>query len=245
MGKNISFYRVISEFYDEIFPFSNKKRSFFRTLVKETSGSFLDIGCATGDLIFFAESLGLDPIGLDNDTDLIHVAEGKKAVTGSSAEFVKSDMRRVGELFETGRFDIITCMGNTIAHLRSSSEIGKFFKSNYKILNQGGVFSGQLVNYENGSAGNPGHFNEIETGDFKFIRQNKILGNGKVEFSGELILKGDGTSFCSRIELYPADKDLIETELKLAGFSSISFFGGFDLGKYKNNSEALIFKAGK
>ncbi len=242
----ISFYKVISEFYDDIFPFSEKKRSFFRTLVTGSGGSILDIGCATGDLAFFAESIGFAAVGIDNDPDLLRLAEGKRDRKGSSAMFENVDMKRVGEIFRSDRFDIITCMGNTIAHLGSLSEITGFFRSIYELLDEGGVFAGQLVNYEREVSSGSGSFNEIENKDFRFVRKNRVNEvKGKVEFSGELTLKNDGSTHLSKLELYPVTKDLVEKELNDVGFQSIIFFGGFDLGKYENQSGALIFRAEK
>ncbi len=206
----------------------------------------LDIGCATGDLIFFAESVGITGVGIDNDPDLLNIAEKKKNQMGSSSVFINEDMRRVREVFKSEKFDIITSMGNTIAHLRSSSEIAVFFKSVFELLEERGVFAGQLVNYESVISGKPGAFNEIENDEFRFVRKNTINeSNGKVEFSGELILKGEGSSYFSKLVLYPVTKDIIEKELKDIGFRSIGFFGGFDLGKYERFSEALIFRAEK
>lgn len=215
-------------------------------MVKESSGSILDIGCATGDLAFFAESMGFAAVGIDNDPDLLKLAEGKKNRNGSSAVFKNADMRKAGEIFRSERFDIITCIGNTIAHLGSTSEIAGFFKSIYELLNEGGIFAGQLVNYDRIISDSSESFNEIENNNFRFIRKNRIKElNGKVEFTGELIRKGDGSSFFSKLELYPAGKGLVEKGLKDSGFSSIRFFGGFDLAEYKSNSAALIFMVEK
>ncbi|MEN8223709.1 MAG: hypothetical protein ABFR36_10715, partial [Acidobacteriota bacterium] len=155
-------------------------------------------------------------------------------------------MRKAADLFRDIKFNTITCVGNTIAHLGSPLEIRGFFESMYELLDDGGAFAGQLVNYEKVFAEKTGPFNVIENEDFKFIRKNRIKEeNGKVEFSGELILKKEGASHFNRIELYPFVKDTIEKELTHIGFSSIGFFGGFDLGEYESKSDALIFKAGK
>lgn len=236
---------MIAEYYDKIFPFSEKKKVFLQTQLSGSSGEFLDIGCATGDLVFYAESLGLTAAGIDNDFDLLKQAEEKKIRRDSSAEFVHADMMEAAELFDGERFDVITCMGNTIAHLNAASDFNGFFSSVHGLLKEGGVFTGQSVNYGKGGGESPVTFNKIENNEFEFIRRNKIKGNGKVEFRGEFILKSDRSRYINTIELYPVTKDLIDEALGRAGFNAITFFGGFDLRGFENSSNALIFRAEK
>ncbi|MEN8155185.1 MAG: class I SAM-dependent methyltransferase, partial [Acidobacteriota bacterium] len=141
----ISFYKVISEFYDQIFPFSEKKKNFLQSLLGDKKGNYLDIGCATGDQVLFAEELGYSSYGLDNDLDLLRLAEKKKIEKGFDSKLISGDMRKAADLFRDIKFNTITCVGNTIAHLGSPLEIRGFFESMYELLDDGGAFAGQLV----------------------------------------------------------------------------------------------------
>jgi len=206
----------------------------------------LDIGCATGELVFFAEDLGMSTAGIDNDEYLLEIAGTKKERNFSDAEFIKGDMRLIDGLFKNRNFDIITCMGNTLAHLGSAEEVSGFFRSVNMLLNEKGVFTCQIVNYDKPVPEGKTNFKEIESDEFRFIRNNEILKEGEsVKFSGELILKSDGRKYRSEILLFPVSRDLIEKELNESGFNSIKIYGGFDRNSYDLNSDALVFRAEK
>lgn len=244
--RKISFYKEISRFYDQIFPFSENKRSFLRSLISEKSHSLLDLGCATGEQVFFAESMGLSVAGLDNDENLLDIALEKKKKIDSEAVFINSDMRKIGEIFEGESFDMITCMGNTLVHLGSYDELCRLFDSIYSQLIKGGIFAAQIVNYGNPLMKGETAFKEIEGDDFIFIRGNRVVERGKkIEFSGELILKDTGEKFRNKVFLYPVNSSTVRRGLEGAGFSSIRFYGDFDAKAYEESSNALILIAEK
>lgn len=184
----------------------------------------------------------MDAVGLDQDPELLKIAENKKSGKGASAEFISADMIRAGDLFESEAFDLITCMGNTLVHLDSPGEVSGFFKTVYALLKKGGVFTGQLVNYENPDSGKPGSFNIIDTGEFRFRRENRAFSGGeRIKFTGEMILKPSGKRFSNQIDLIPLKKAFVEKELKRTGFHDLRFYGDFDRAGYSGDSDALIF----
>ncbi len=220
--------------------------SFLKSLSGDKKGHYLDIGCATGGQVFFAEELGYSSYGLDNDPDLLRIAEREKTKKGSNAEFIFGDMRKVSDLFPEIRFNVITCMGNTLVHLGSYSELCRLFDSVYSQLQQGGIFAAQIVNYDNPRTKGVTAFKDIEGDDFIFIRGNKVIEKGKeIEFSGELILKETGEKFMNTVSLYPVYSHAVRRGLEGSGFSSIRFYGNFDREAYEETSNALIFFAEK
>ncbi len=155
-------------------------------------------------------------------------------------------MRKVEEVFERKRFDLITCMGNTLVHLGSYAELCRFFDSVYSLLNKQGVFAAQIVNYDNVLINGVNAFKNIEDDEFLFVRENEIIEKGeKIEFSGELIIKKTGEKFRNKVSLYPADSNDVMGGLDDAGFSLIKFYGDFDKGTFSETSNALIFIAEK
>lgn len=196
--------------------------------------------------MFFAEDLGLSPSGIDNDSCLLDIALEKKKKIDSDAVFLNSDMRKIEEVFERERFDLITCMGNTMVHLGSNAELCRFFDSVNSLLKKGGTFAGQIVNYDNKITQGDSAFNEIERDDFIFIRGNKVIEQGeKIEFSGELILKETGEKFMNTVSLYPVNSYAVRRGLEGSGFNLIRFYGNFDREDYEEASNALIFIAEK
>jgi len=153
-------------------------------------------------------------------------------------------MKRINELFALRRFDIITCMGNTLAHLGPSGELTRFLGAVHDLTEEGGIFAGQVVNYENITADGSVSLGDIEGEDFIFSRKSSINTDKKiVEFTGELLTKNNNKKYVNRIDLYPITKNEIEKGLLESGFSTISFHGDYDLVYYRRDSNALIFKA--
>ena len=64
------------------------------------------------------------------------------------AQFLVADLVEIGATFSGKRFDAILCLGNTLVHLPSPREIGKFMKDAFALLHAGGALIFQIVNYD-------------------------------------------------------------------------------------------------
>ncbi len=119
-------YEKIANKIDEIFPESYKK-----------DGQILDLGCGTGTLSFLLEEKGFDVIGIDKSEDMLAVSFEKKAELNSGALFLCQDLTEL-DLF--GTVEGAVCVLDTLNHLESLEQIGKFFSLVSLFLEMSGTF---------------------------------------------------------------------------------------------------------
>ncbi|HUX12298.1 MAG TPA: methyltransferase domain-containing protein [Spirochaetia bacterium] len=137
------FYRLLSRYYDELFP---REESIVEFLREQLRGRrrVLDIGCATGTYSCALAAAGHKVTGIDSDASMI---ERANAIVSCPAVFVVGDMRRIREL-APGPWDAICCIGNTLVHLSSRVELARFLTDVRGVLTPGGLFVAQIVNFD-------------------------------------------------------------------------------------------------
>jgi SAM-dependent methyltransferase len=88
----------------------------------DLAGSFLDIGCGTGDLVLLMADLGLQATGVDVAPVAIAKAKAKSRQRGLQARFLTLDALAVDSLGET--FDIVADCG--FFHVLSDADRERF-----------------------------------------------------------------------------------------------------------------------
>lgn len=81
----------------------------------------LDVACGGGILGFLVEQRGHSYTGIDVNPDMIKSATSYATLTGSGCKFILGDIRNKTVM---GKFDTITCLGNSISHLTSKEFLG-------------------------------------------------------------------------------------------------------------------------
>jgi SAM-dependent methyltransferase len=155
MEKNIlsqlEFFERLSESYDQLISWPTRIASegmFFKKLVSDNKlKSSLDVACSTGFHVIMLRRLGLDAVGIDASPKMIEKARTNSVTCGVTVEYILGDFTNMSKRFSEG-FDLITCLGDTVAHLRSAQDLKKLFQEVYKSLNPGGLFVIQGRNYD-------------------------------------------------------------------------------------------------
>ncbi len=96
-------------------------------------GAWLDFACGTGDLLARAHAEGFTCTGADFSR--AQLAFSRKSCP--SATLVQGPMQSVSV---PGKFDVITCFGDSIHHLQNRRELQQFFRNVDRHLAPGGVF---------------------------------------------------------------------------------------------------------
>lgn len=127
-------YKTLSEFYDLIHydldyeKNANEIDELIRLHKKSKGKKLLDVACGTGEHLKYLENK-YKCTGLDINEEMIKIAKEKTNKT----EYIVDDVRRINV---DKRFDVITCMFNSLNHLEDIKlPISKF----YNRLNQGGI----------------------------------------------------------------------------------------------------------
>lgn len=239
------FYGNVSEFYDEMINFDLllANRHGIKNFILPEYKSATDIGCGTGIDSIAMSKLGLFVTALDPSPEMI-----LKAKTNAQKYAVKINFQNTGisEIIKVSdNQDLVISLGNTSANI-SPEELENGLKAIYNILNPGGRFILQQINYSNPGYVSPSIISIKETETGTIIRFN----TGDDESLNFHIMKYDrsdnskNTLLSTRI--FSHKKEWFEKVLAAAGFKQIGFFGDLEKNRFdKEKSRNLVISAQK
>lgn len=243
----VPMYDGLLEYYDEIFPLESERIAFVEALGgngPEGGGKspriLLDVGCATGVFGIAMARRGFDVTGIDVDSAMIQSACRRNGEPRSNARFFCMDMRSVAKNFPAGRFDIVTCFGNTLAHLEDGAAIGDFIGQIETLACPTGVFAFQLVNYDSVRERDLNALPTIETPRATFRREYRPMTDGRISFETTLISSSGQVVMKDSVPLYPVGQEELRSLLSAAGFSAVEFFASFDGSPLAGDSLGLV-----
>ncbi len=240
----MTFYKELSKYYDIVFKTGKHQMALITSLMKE-GGRILDIGSGTGTYTIPLAKLGYQMVALDNDQDMIGKLRQKSDALNLKIESFARDMLGLDDLIED-EYDGILCIGNTLPHLKSLTEVESFLKIVYDKLADGGVFIIQTINYDwvyNENITSLPLIDRIENG-VRFERTYKLLDDDSLEFFGTLSTP-DGRVKKASTKLLGLRLSHLEMGLEKAGFGKSIAYGGFDKKDWDMNSYATVIVAYK
>ncbi len=232
----MDFYSVLADYYELIFPYRQNKRDFLIDIMD--AQSYLDIGCATGDLAAAIAQKGFDIKAIDVNIDMI--TRARKRHPSLLHIFHRMDMMRIPLEW---KFDHIYSFGNTLAHLNGVSELGRLFRNIKHNLNRKGVFTGQILDYDYIMREEIFELPLIENDRLIFERKYDVRDDGYLDFNTNLTIKKSSGTISNSVKLYPFRKDEINSLLRDSEFYDIQFFCDYEKTEYDGESLPLIFTA--
>ena len=130
-------YKKLAKYYDLIYSWKDYKKDSIkiRNLIKKYKKSdgkeFLDVACGTGEHLKYLKN-NFSCTGIDINNEMLKIA--KKKVKG--IVFKKSNMIN---FHLNKKFDVIICLFDSIAYLKTYRNLEKTIKCFYKHLKHGGV----------------------------------------------------------------------------------------------------------
>ena len=240
----MALYDDFADHYDQVFPLKEEVVAFLADLVASPK-DLLDLGCATGALCLALSRLGHRVTGLDRDERMVARAREGAAGAGLEVEFRAAPMEEAGELFRGRRFDLASCLGNTLVHLSSPGAVGAFLQDLRSLLAPGGLLVVQIVNYRRILAGGIGELPPIENDRVRFRRvYRRDREPGRLLFETELLVKGSGRVVRGAVPLLPLRPAELERLLAEAGFALQGRWAGFSRKPYTPDSPGLLVLAG-
>lgn len=234
-------YRSIAPYYEEIFPLKGATISFVRSFLKGAPSRVLDTGCAVGQLATALARDGHDVTGIDLDAAMMETARKDAANRGLKVYFETMNMMDIDAHFAPHSFDMALCLGNTMVHLQSPEEIGRFIKKVFDLLKKQGTFIVQVVNYDHVLARGITELPVIDTPHVRFERHYIYdPANHIMHFQTRFTLKEERKQFQDEVLLYPLTGSELDALIKDAGFSEAVYYGDFAANKYTAESPALI-----
>ncbi|MBM4762908.1 class I SAM-dependent methyltransferase [Bacillus sp. B15-48] len=235
----MSFYQVLTPYYDEIFPLNQQAFSFLSTyFLKEQS--ILDIGAGTGSMAIALGEHGANVTAIEPEETMSEEIRLKAGLKGLSVAVSTLSMEQIDEL--RGTFDGMYCIGNTLAHLQTLNAVEKFLGNCYQNLQVNGRFIVQLVNYDKVLANDNFAFPDIIKENFTFTRKYK---KDKDRILFKTIVKTKNELFENTVPLYPLTSEQLINKLENAGFQKIDVYGNYKKDPFTIDSQALITVAYK
>jgi len=257
MEKNIlsqlEFFERLSDSYDQLISWPTRiatEGMFFKKLVSDNKlKSSLDVACSTGFHVIMLRRLGLDAVGIDASPKMIEKARTNSVTCGVTVEYILGDFTNMSKRFSEG-FDLITCLGDTVAHLKSGQDLKKLVQEVYKGLNPGGLFVIQARNYDfvmkHQARFTPPTGSRNGTEETLFFRlldfNPKSLNLSIARFRWH---ENRWESSVHTTEIYPYLKKELESVLKSVGFAKLESYRNYNFEDYDPNGSDLILIAQK
>lgn len=173
-------YDDITAIYDQIFPLNRAFLEFIPAYLGSVGTRVLDLGCGPGDYVDHLTSLGYPATGIDSSAEMIRLAQEAKQGT-----FFHYSFTEINQLTDT--FDCIFSIGNSLSYLPNDL-LAPFFADVYRLLNEGGFFVMQVVNWD------------------------KYHHTGEMPFDVKILV--DGRTFHRSYQPTPDGKVIFHTELR-------------------------------
>ena len=211
-------------------------------LVDSTAAKeILEIGSGTGSVAIGLSLAGYDVTGIDISPDMLRVAQSKAQEYGADTRFLDGDIVKV----RLGRqFDLLICLGNTLALIAGSGESRMLFNNCIRHLRPGGKAIFQVLNYDRILKERPTTFAVDSQGDLMRIKQYRYCSK-LLDFVVTLIdnSKIPPVVTTSERKLKPWTKREISAGLMNAGFKKVSAYKDYNRGRYNLHSNDLVIVA--
>lgn len=237
----MSMYNIIAEQYDNLFPHPQAKTEFVESRLGGEDEKILDLGCATGELLLSLYTEGRQLTGIDLDAAMVEMAKRKALSRSLPVDFRLYDMRYYLEYIDIHSIDMILCFGNTAAYLEGPDELDEFLKDACSILQPGGQFIIQILNFDNPAMGTGFVFPDLNTDKLRFSRSYAEDPTGGILFNTEVFQKETEVTMNDTHRLYPFTSSQIIAASEKNQFTSCHMFGGYNNEEIKEDDFSRLF----
>ena len=211
----------------------------------------LDCACGTGMHALHLARMGYRVEASDLSPQMIEKAREHAGAEGElEVEFKVADMAALPATHE-GPFDLILCLGNSLALTDGREGLRRTLTGMYELLRPGGLAITQVLNFER-FAGNEQHFMPLAWGQLDgrtvlFVRIYQFRSEGSALHVVIIGQEGEGWEYSVQSSVvYPWRREDLDSALWEAGFSNRDFYGSMDAAPYdEERSGDLIFVARK
>ena len=244
------FYDLLSSDYDVMTGFEKrfvKERPFFRVLVERYKiGTALDAGCGSGFHAVLLSELGVRVTAVDVSEKMTLLTREHAKERGVKIKTLVGTFEELNRLM-TKRFDAVFVMGNSLPHLATNENLGLSLRNFAGLLEPGGIFFSQMLNYDRILSNHDPVINVKEAGVKTFVRSYDYDNEG-ILFN-ILTRTNDGETAVEKLQtvrLRPILRSDFVTLLEDCGFSEIKAFGGISMEDFSPaDSKDLVILARK
>ena len=236
------FYDTLAGHYDELFGSSESGLAFLAAEGARPGRRVLDVACGTGAWTRQLVDAGVDAYGIDLSQAMIDRARDFARDAGiDPGRFTVADMLEI-DAHRAAPFDIVFCIGNSIAHLPSIAAVEGFVAAAARAMADA---SASTAAGEGGSSRLPAALvlqyvsvGEISPGEDLVLpplvapgvvmeRVYRRAGPARIRFDATLSVHGDQPVSVSQ-DLLVIDDEAVRGALERAGLRAVEIHGGFD-----------------
>lgn len=239
----MSFYSMLTKYYDHIFPVSVKAVDFLAQRYASTpGGKILDLGCGPGGYAVSLAERGFRVTGIDLESEMIERARtiAERRGVQDRTEFYCMDLRDVNELAQT--FDGAYCIGNTLVHLHDGQEVRALLKSIHEMLRPNAPLLIQILNYDWILNKRVEELPLIENPevDLQFKRRYVLPEDpgGLIRFQTRLQVRDD--SWHGETSLRPLGREELNEAMVVAGFAALQWFSSMEGASWREEALPLV-----
>ncbi|MGM0502364.1 MAG: class I SAM-dependent methyltransferase [Bacillota bacterium] len=227
------FYQQFSTYYDDIFTKKSSKVDFLADKLSADQNQVLDIATGTGNYAIALAAKGYSVKGLDLSEAMIKQARAKVKNQELDLEFKVADMMEINQIYNSGQFDLIYCIGNSIVHLANQAEIKDVLEQIYELLTKEGTLVIQIVNYDRVLTNNVTSLPTINNYNkgLKLVRNYELVNQKQINFKTKLHTE-EGI-FENTVPLYPLQSNQLKELVNQIGYAKIDLYGDFNYGEYQ------------
>mgnify|MGYP001164651144 CR=1 FL=1 len=236
-------YSGLARAYEALFPVHPGTVAYLSRAGLGPGGRILDVGCASGAHPRAFAAAGFRAEGIDPSEAMIEAARAASAPGPHPGTEIPS-YRRAGmldldRLCPPASRDAVTCLGNTLPHLRDEGEVEDFLGQARTVLVPGGFLVLQFLNYRRILAERPDRLPRLEAGAWMFERSYRY-GNGYVEFDTRLSDRAGRVLSEGSVRLLPLTADRVADRAERRGFRVAALESGWDGEPFDPDSSPLV-----
>jgi SAM-dependent methyltransferase len=193
----------------------------------------LDSACGTGHHALALSRQGYDVSGADLSTSMIALARENAAAQQVEASFEVAGLGALVETFGATSQDAVLCLGNSLSHLLSATEVQQSLSDFSGVMRPGGLVILQNRNFDRVWAERerfmPPQSYRDAAGDWLFVRFYDFHAE-TVTFNMVRLWRteGDWQHCVEATELRPIFRDDLAEALAGAGLGEVRFYGSYD-----------------
>jgi len=235
-------YDAFSSDYDRFINWNNRLAFELPFIQNQLAGlgslsslNILDAACGTGMHALALARLGCRMTGADLSQGMIERARANAAAADLPVSFLQAGFGQLSTALPPRSFDALLCLGNSLPHLLTPSDLAAALRDFARVLRPGGLLLIQNRNFDAVMARRERWMepqNHIEDGIERiFLRFYDYLPDGLIDFHILTLRRepqGKWQQSVSTTRLAPLLRDPLVASLSAAGFTSIQAFGGLD-----------------
>jgi glycine/sarcosine N-methyltransferase len=234
------FYDELGDDYDRMVSWEERlarEERFMRGLfMAHGTRRVLDCACATGMHAVAFALWGLESAAADLSPVMVEHARTNARTAGVSVDLRVAGFGQMAAAFE-GKFDAVTCLGNSLPHLRDEASLRACLADFHAVMRPGALLVLQNRNYDRVLKDRqrfmPLTARADPDGEILFLRITDfppLQSDESIEFTLVTLRRRGGawSQSAQSTPLRALRRQTMEGALAEAGFSSIETFGGYD-----------------